>query len=284
MISDLPLNDRIKAYEMEFTRKKIDASLPFVIRLDGHAFSKFTRGLKKPYDYNLHQVFSNTATYLMKEFRADMAYTHSDEISLLFYPHRTKKDNKSLVNSNQVGWREPFYGGRIQKMISICAGMCTMFFNKELVNIFSPIKEQYLDKLTTYDRMVNSQAFFDCRIFQLHNDVEMFSYMFFRSQIDCRRNHVYELARKSFTKSELDSKSTEVRITMLKEKGINWDNEPACFRRGSFFKRVRRDMENNAIRFDFEEIEIDLDKFTDEINHTLKCEIYDPHVEDSELK
>lgn len=98
MISDLSGNGRIKAYEMEFTRKKIDVSLPFVIRLDGYAFSKFTRGLKKPYDYNFHLAFSNTAKFLMKEFRADTAYTYSDEISLLFYPHRMKKYNKSLAD------------------------------------------------------------------------------------------------------------------------------------------------------------------------------------------
>lgn len=128
----ISINDRIKAYEKEFTGKKIDASLPFVMRLDGHAFSKFTSGLKSPYDYNLHQSFTNTVMYLMKEFHADTAYTHSDEISLLFYPQRTKKDDN---------WKEPFFGGRIQKMISICSAMCTMFFNKELVNIFSGIED-----------------------------------------------------------------------------------------------------------------------------------------------
>jgi len=259
------LSDRIKSYESEFTSKKIDHSLPFVMRLDGHAFSKFTSGLKSPYDYNLHQIFTSTAMYLMKEFRADTAYTHSDEISLLFYPQRTK-DNKN--------WRESHFGGRIQKMISIGAGACTMFFNKELVNVFSGLKDEYPDRVTAYNRMMNSQAYFDCRIFQLPNDTEMFSYMYFRSQIDCRRNHVYELSRKSYTKTELHGKSTERRILMLKEKGVDWLNEPACFRRGTFFKRVRRDMENNLIRFDFKEISVDLVKFDDNINHVLKCEIY----------
>jgi tRNA(His) 5'-end guanylyltransferase len=265
-MNTISIGDRIKLYEVEFTGKKINSSLPYVIRLDGHSFSKFTRGLEKPYDYNFHKVFSNTAMYLMKEYQADTAYTHSDEISLLFYTQRTKKDDN---------WKEPLYDGRIQKMNSICAAMCTMFFNKELVNTFSSIKDQYLEKITTYDRMMNSEAYFDCRIFQLPTDTEMFSYIFFRSQIDCRRNHVFGLSRKHFTKSELNSKSTEMLISMLKEKGIDWNNEPACFRRGSFFKRVRKPTENNSIRFEFKEIEIDLSKFDDEINQILKCEIYD---------
>lgn len=258
--------DKIKSFETKFTGEKIDASLPFVIRLDGHAFSKFTRGLKKPYDYNLHKVFTVTAMYLMKEFHANAAYTHSDEISLLFYPQKTK---------NHDGWCEPLYGGRIQKMITICASMCTMFFNKELVNTFSSIQDQYIEKLSTYNRMINSQAFFDCRIFQLPTDEEMFTCIHSRSQIDCRRNHVFELSRKYYTKSELHGKHTHERIIMLKEKNIDWYNEPACFRRGSFFKRVKRNTGDKSIRYDFEEVDIDLVKFNDEINSILKCEVYE---------
>ena len=311
---ELSLEKRIKGYESTFTSKKIDASLPFVMRLDGHAFSRFTRGLKKPYDYNLHQVFTNTTMFLMKEFNADTAYTHSDEISLLFYPQKTRNDG---------AWKEPLYGGRIQKIISICAGMCTMFFNKELVKIFTPISDQYVGKESTYNRMVNSQAYFDCRIFQLPNDVEMFSYMYFRSQVDCRRNHISELSRKHYSKTEINGKSNKERIAMLNEKGIVWDNEPACFRRGSFFKRVKRlivspntintintintvnelnedkDSDNlsqneeidttqkllepqntnnnssNLVRFDIKEIDVDLIKFDEDINNVLKCNVYE---------
>jgi tRNA(His) 5'-end guanylyltransferase len=263
----LTLGEKVKMYETKFTGQKIDPSLPFVIRLDGHCFSRFTQGLKKPYDYNLYQAFVNTTMYLMKEFQATTAYTHSDEISLLFYPQKTRND---------VGWREPLFGGRIQKMITIVCGMCTMFFNKELFNIFSDKKEDYADKEPTFNRMINSQSYFDARIFQLPNDVEMFSYIYWRSQVDCKKNHVYGLARKHFTKGELHKKSTNERVAMLAEKDIIWDNEPACFRRGSFFKKVARDTENNLIRFDFKEIDIDLTKFNNEINNLLKCEVYEP--------
>ncbi len=263
----LTLGDRIKGYETKFTGQKIDSSLPFVIRLDGHSFSRFTRGLKKPYDYNLHLAFVNTTKYLMKEFQATTGYTHSDEISLLFYPGKTR---------NNVGWKEPIYGGRIQKMISIASAACSVFFNKELVNIFSNIKDQYVDKESSFERMVNSQSYFDARIFQLPNDIEMFSYMYWRSQVDCKKNHVFGLARKHFTKGELNKKSTNERVQMLAEKGVIWENEPPCFRRGTFFKKVARDTENNLIRFDFKEIEVDLVKFNDEINDVLKCDVYTP--------
>ena len=71
----IPLGDRIKSYETIFTSPKIDPSLPYVMRLDGHSFSKFTKGVKKPYDYNLHQAFINTTIKLMKEYHADTGYT-----------------------------------------------------------------------------------------------------------------------------------------------------------------------------------------------------------------
>lgn len=259
------LGDRIKKYESVFTGKRIDPSLPFVMRLDGHAFSKFVGGLNKPYDYNLHQAFINTTISLMKQFHADTAYTHSDEISLLFYPKKQR-------NSDE--WREPFFGGRIQKLISIAAGFCTMTFNKELLCIFYPLKDDYTE--TTYNRMINSQTYFDCRLFQLPNDNEMFSYMFWRSKVDCTRNNVYELARRHYSKKELDKKSTKERINMLANKSVIWENEPACFRHGSFIKRIKIDnKESSKIKFTFKQIDVDLIKFSNEINELLKCEVID---------
>ena len=83
----------------KFTSERIDPSKPFVMRLDGHGFSKFTRGLHKPYDYNFHKAFVNTASLLMKEYHADTAYTHSDEISLLFYPKKKRNAKNSNVNN-----------------------------------------------------------------------------------------------------------------------------------------------------------------------------------------
>ena len=259
------VGDRMKQYETVFTADKIDAALPFVMRLDGHSFSKFTRGVKKPYDYNLYQAFVNTATYLMREFHADTAYTHSDEISLLFYPKLTK---------DGTSFREPHFGGRIQKIITIASSLCTMVFNNELKNIFSKVPEQYVDKQSTYERMISSRACFDCRIFQLPTNEEMFSYLYWRSQVDCKRNHIFELARIHYSKSELENKSTGERIKMLLAKGVNWDDEPACFRRGSFFKRVPRETDDGSIRYDFKEVDVDLVKYNDEINNLLSCEVY----------
>lgn len=267
----VPLEDRMKSYE---SKERIDASQPFVMRFDGHAFSRFTRGTHKPYDYNLNQAFAEVTKYLTKELGADLGYTHSDEISLLFWPKRTRDGEK---------WREPMFGGKIQKIISIAAGMCTMFFNQKLQQIFENKEDEYKDEdgqiKGFYVRTQSSCAYFDCRIFQLPDDAEMFSYLFWRSKVDCKRNHVFELARRHFTKAELHKKGTGQRIQMLAEKDVDWDKEPACFRRGSFFKRKRRTMppgQEELVRFDIAEVDVELTKFNEEINEMLKCPVYPP--------
>jgi tRNA(His) 5'-end guanylyltransferase len=258
-----PLLSRMKKYESQFTSSKIDNSLPFVMRLDGVGFSRFTRGLNKPYDYNLCKAFTDTTIDLMKEYRADLGYTHSDEISLVFYPKRTKKDD---------GWRESMYGGKIQKIVSTSAAFCTMTFNKHLTDIFKDKKVEYAEKSYAHDKMMSSKAYFDSRIFQIPDDTQMFSYLFSRSQVDCKRNHVFGLARRYYTKGELFKTSTKKRIDMLEEKGVTWAKEPACFRRGSFFKRKKIMLDENNMRYEFIEVDVELEKFDDDINNFLKSE------------
>ena len=69
---------------------------------------------------------------------------------------------------------------------------------------------------------------------------------------------------------------------MLATKGIEWEAEPPCFRRGTFFKRMRRPMplgQEEIIRFEIGEVDIELKKFNQDINNVLKCEVYPPNKE-----
>ena len=61
---------------------------------------------------------------------------------------------------------------------------------------------------------------------------------------------------------------------MLKDKGVIWDDEPGCFKHGSFIKRVPRIVEPYVVRSEYKEIDTNLTKFNDEINEFLKCDIY----------
>ena len=77
------LDDRMKAYERELNFK-IPPYKPFIARLDGRSFSKFTKGLKSPFDNNFVTAMVDTMNDLVLEFNAHSGYTHSDEITLIF--------------------------------------------------------------------------------------------------------------------------------------------------------------------------------------------------------
>ena len=76
------LGNRLKGYEKEY-----ETYIPYdnhiVIRLDGHKFSKFTKGFKRPFDEVLHNAMIETTKDLVKEFHAVTGYTQSDEITLV---------------------------------------------------------------------------------------------------------------------------------------------------------------------------------------------------------
>jgi tRNA(His) 5'-end guanylyltransferase len=109
------------------------------LRLDGKGFSKFTKGLKRPYDERLSNLMVETTKYLVKETNANCGYTQSDEITLVWY----SDSYESKI----------YFDGRLFKMISDLASMCSVYFNRQLPN-FLPEK---VDKMPR----------FDCRVFNL---------------------------------------------------------------------------------------------------------------------
>jgi len=142
-------------------------------------------------------------------------------------------------------------------------------------------------KIRFHERAMGGIAYFDCRMFQMPNDAEMFSYLHWRSAIDCRRNHVSELARKCYSHNQLQGVNVNDMIKMLATKGVVWDDEPACFKRGTFFKKMRREMpegQENVIRHEFKVVDLKLTKFYEDINNIndiLKCHVYPPQVDKS---
>jgi len=115
----LSLGDRMKQYEAEMQRY-LDRSLPFLVRLDGHGFSKFTRGFRKPFDDRIQCAMALAARDLMHEFRAATCYVASDEITLLFPPC-------AADSAEQI-----IYGGKVLKIVSLSAGFASARFNHYL--------------------------------------------------------------------------------------------------------------------------------------------------------
>lgn len=229
------LGDRMKKYET-VSQSNFTNRLPLVIRLDGKAFHSFTRGLKKPYDPILMATMQKTMKYLCANIQGCvLGYTQSDEISLILVDYQS-------INSS--AW----FDKNLQKVVSVSASMATLAFNKtfgDLVRSYKhTIAEQadYLDnEYEKYSPSLNAAmvkgAMFDSRAFVLPAH-EVVNYLIWRQQ-DATRNSIQSAGRKYFSEKQLFKKNTsEIQDLLMLEKGINWNNYPIEFKRGSCCKRV----------------------------------------------
>ena len=62
--------DLLKAYERIETDKRFRPNSILYVRLDGRSFSKFTKGLTRPYDERLSRLMQETTAYLVDEYNA----------------------------------------------------------------------------------------------------------------------------------------------------------------------------------------------------------------------
>ena len=184
---------RMKSYEKEFTSKKIDKSKFVYARIDGRSFSKFTKGMEKPFDTQLHDCFVTAMQTLMKETNANMGYTQSDEISLLWWPLEEPS--------------EFMFAGKIQKLTSVLASITTSSF--------------YDRFLTHFGNDYGKLPAFDCRIINLPSQKEALNMIEWRKQ-DAFRNSVQSAAHFYFGHKKLMHKTTREKLKMMADTGIGF--------------------------------------------------------------
>ena len=209
------LAERMKSYEQTY-----ETSLPrrtyTLFRLDGRAFSKYTRGMDKPFDMRFVAAMDETAKALCREITGTcFAYTQSDEISLLvtdFATHAT----------------QPWMGGRTAKMLSLSAARATAAFN------------------TSIDVATYGAATFDSRVWTMSDPNEVANYFIWR-QRDAIKNSISMLASHYFTHSELQGKMTKDRVQMLKDINVDWFEKPTGVRHGRVAHR-HAEMRSSGVR------------------------------------
>lgn len=186
--------------------------LPVIARLDGRAFHSFCRGLERPYDERLSKLMIDCTKYLVQETNANCGYTQSDEITL--------------------GWLaadfecQIFFDGRLSKMLSVLAAMQSVYFNKMLPKY---LPEEYSTKMPT----------FDCRVWCVPNVVEGANAFLWREH-DATKNSISMAARAYFSHKQVENKKgSEMQEMLWSKKGINWNDYPAFFKRGTFVQRKR---------------------------------------------
>jgi len=225
------LGDRMKGYE-NVNRSYLMKRMPVIIRLDGKAFHTYTRGCDKPYDELLHTVRKTTLQYLCENIQGVVfGYSQSDELSLVL------KDWQTLTTS---AW----FDNNLQKLASVSASMCTMFWNKI-------ISEDILTAATDCEGttpypVINNNAVFDSRTFNLPKE-EVVNYLVWRQQ-DWERNSVQMLAQSLYPQRELHGLSCPELITKVEsEHGIVWGNFEPWMKQGEVWVKGKGLMESGCI-------------------------------------
>lgn len=201
------LGDRMKGYE---DNSRFMRYLPIIARIDGKRFSKFTKGLDRPYDEGLVCLMRAVTKHLIEFTNACIGYTQSDEITLVIHD-----DNP---------YAELPFGGKIQKMTSILASTATAKFNSLRPKYLPGFKEDTL-------------AMFDCRCFQVPNKQEAVNNLLWREQ-DASRNSVSMLAAHYMSHKQMMHKScAELQEILWREHNVNYNDYPGYFKRGTFLRR-----------------------------------------------
>ncbi len=206
------LGDRMKHYEMAEAGRMLLPMTPILMRLDGKCFHSFTKGLDRPYDVRMQELMWRTSMFLLRETGALCVYTQSDEISLAWY---------SPLYSSQI-----WFNGRVQKMTTVAAGMAAMYFNMHLSELL-PSKAELPPK---------RRPVFDARIWNVPTLTEAANYFLWREQ-DATRNSISMAAQHYYSDKKLHGKSCKQMQEMLHSKGVNWNDYPDGFKRGSYGRK-----------------------------------------------
>ena len=224
------LSDRMKRYEKEY-ENVISNNKHLIIRIDGHKFSKFTKGLKKPFDEIFTKAMVKTTMDLVERFGAYTGYTQSDEITL-YIP--------TLIDENPTFTH--IFGGRTQKIASLVSSFATMRFNKN----FKKIAKFNIDINVYKNKFCN--AYFDARVYGVTKE-EVFNSFLFRFR-DCLRNSKQQFARTFCGHKELLNKTADEQIEYCKQKtGMDWNKLEPVYKYGAIIKRklYKKKIENGEV-------------------------------------
>lgn len=203
------LGDRCKSYELAEAGRQAMRGIPLLARLDGRAFHTFTRDLKRPYDHGMSIAMIETTRYLVQEMAALIGYTQSDEITLVWFEASQSASDYA-------------FDGRFQKLASILAGMTsTKFYQLVLEHLPNKAKET---------------PHFDCRVWQVPT-LDDAADVFIWREDDATKNSITMAAGAYYSEAELDGKNSSIKQEMLWQKGVNWNDFPSCFKRGSYLQR-----------------------------------------------
>ncbi len=208
------LGDRMKLYEQADAGKRLVPLLPACARLDGRNFSRLTKEMERPYDPDMSSAMTHTAQWIAEQTNARMAYTQSDEINLVWC-------------SEEYG-SQIFFDGKIHKMVSVLAAMVSMKFFEYCEDSFFLMRKIGRRSLPV----------FDCRVWNVPTRDEAANVFLWREK-DATKNSISMAASQFYSHKQLHGKTGKEKQEMLFQKGVNWNDYPDFFKRGTFIQRTK---------------------------------------------
>lgn len=208
----------------------VDVNKPIFVRCDGRSFKNFTKGFEKPFDKVFRTVMERTMLDILNEVQcASLGYTQSDEITIMF---EKTSDETEII-----------FSGRVQKIVTVCASVASVSFNKYFIeeteakyredlkrlneNLASEEEFERLELNVAKMRAKYFKAHFDGRIFNIEKDIKYLP--FFWRYLDCHKNATQMVARSLFSTKELCHKHTNEMIDMIKSKNIDFYSYPGRY-------------------------------------------------------
>jgi tRNA(His) guanylyltransferase len=224
------LGDRMKMYEAG-SETRLMPRLPIIIRLDGKSFSKFTSDMEKPFDNDFSQAMINTAKFLVSKTNAKIAYTQSDEITLLLYDNNVKYS--------------AMFDARVQKICSVFSSFASTYFLAEMMKRFPSKVDKFFDQVLndheSWDGTGNAKdaPVFDCRAFAVPNKTEAYNAFLWREQ-DATKNSIIMVAQSKYPHKKLMGlNGNEKQAMLMADYGINWNDFSASQKRGTYVRKEK---------------------------------------------
>lgn len=205
----MKLSERMRKFEQQEVSRELMTQLPVLARMDGRAFHRFTKKLERPFDQKFHQMMIETTANLLWETGAKVGYTTSDEITL-FWP--------SMEPEYQIT-----FGRKIQKLTSSLAALTTAYFEQQ----------KFRHDHSVFIENTGAPTTFDARVWTVPNVDEGINTFLWR-ETEATKNSISMAARIEYSQKELDGKSSKKQQEMLWIKGVNWDDYPVDFKRGTY--------------------------------------------------
>jgi len=232
-------NLSIRMKEIEKSNEKyIKPYIPFVLRLDGKKFSKFTKGFMKPFDDIFVKAMVSTMNDLLIEFNAMTAYTHSDEISLIFSNVCSQDEYDNKINN-----KCHIFNGRLMKLCSITAGYCSTRFCHHIKNQMKNRQTEYDDKRSIkiiLEKLNNPQFCFDSRILIFEEKKEeLLDHMIWRSIKDSERNCISNYGQQYIGHENIFGLKPQEIVDKLSQNNILWNGIPFHLKYGIYAKKEK---------------------------------------------